>query len=104
MSPKRSRAHDDDLRPEYDFRHGIRGKYLERYRQGTNVVLLDPDVAAVFKDRASVNDALRALVAVADASVNANPRTASTPSERSRRPKNSVQSRIRKRRTGSTRG
>ena len=47
------------MRPEYDLRGGVRGKYYERYRQGTNVVLLEPDVAKVFKDSAIVNEALR---------------------------------------------
>jgi len=69
MSQRRKLAGDDDLRPEYDFRGGLRGKYFERYRQGTNVVLLDADVAAVFKNPVAVNDALRALVAVAAARV-----------------------------------
>jgi len=50
------------MRPEYDLRGGIRGKYYERYREGTNVVLLDPDVAAVFHDSQSVNKALRGLI------------------------------------------
>jgi hypothetical protein len=49
-----------EIRPEYDS-GGVRGKYAERYAQGTNVVLLDPDVAEVFRDQASVNRALRAL-------------------------------------------
>lgn len=53
--------------PEYDFSNAVRGKYYERYRQGTNVVLLDPDIAEVFPNATAVNDALRALVAVADA-------------------------------------
>ena len=56
---------DDELRPEYDFsqlKGGVRGKYTERYRKGTNLVLLDPDVAAVFPDAKSVNDALRQLL------------------------------------------
>ena len=52
-------AKDDDMRPEYDLRGGVRGKYYERYRQGTNVVLLEPDVAQVFRDSATVNEALR---------------------------------------------
>ena len=69
MSQKRKPAGDDDLRPEYHFADGVRGKYFERYRQGRNVVLLDADVAAVFKNPAAVNDALRALVAVAVAQV-----------------------------------
>ena len=55
------------LRPEYDFSSGVRGKHHEAYRQGSNVVLLDPDVAAVFKDSDAVNAALRALARVAHA-------------------------------------
>jgi hypothetical protein len=55
--------------PEYDFTGAVRGKYYERYRQGTNVVLLDPDVAAAFKDSVAVNDALRLLVSIAEAKV-----------------------------------
>jgi len=56
---------EDDLQPEYDFSQmegGVRGKYVERYRQGTNLVLLDPDVAAAFPDAKAVNDALRLLL------------------------------------------
>jgi hypothetical protein len=53
---------DDDMLPEYDLSGGVRGKYVDRYRQGTNVILLDPDVAAKFPDSKAVNDALRALV------------------------------------------
>src|SRR4029077_5451069 len=49
------------MRPEYDFTKGVRGKYVEAYRSGTNLVLLDADVAAVFPDAASVNRALRVL-------------------------------------------
>ena len=49
----------DEMRPEYDLRGGVRGKYYERYKQGTNVVLLEPDVAKVFRDSATVNKALR---------------------------------------------
>ncbi|MGI8766863.1 MAG: hypothetical protein ACR2KM_10210 [Gemmatimonadaceae bacterium] len=59
----------DELRDEYDFtpeqlRGAVRGKYAERYAQGTNLVLLDPDVAEVFPDAAAVNQALRALASV----------------------------------------
>lgn len=67
MNPKPQSRNDDDMLPEYDFSNAVRGKYYERYRQGTNVVLLDPDVAEVFPNATAVNDALRALVAVADA-------------------------------------
>ena len=49
----------DEMRPEYDLRGGVRGKYYERYKAGTNVVLLEPDVAKVFRDSATVNEALR---------------------------------------------
>ena len=55
----------DEMRPEYDIRGGVRGKYYERYRQGTNVVILEPDVAAVFHNSESVNRALRILIDVA---------------------------------------
>lgn len=52
----------DTMRPEYDFRGGVRGKYVARYRAGTNVVVLDPDVAAAFGTSEAVNRALRALL------------------------------------------
>ena len=51
----------DTLRKEYDFSGGARGKHYVAYRRGTNVVLLEPDVAEVFKDSAAVNQALRAV-------------------------------------------
>ena len=56
---------EDDLRPEYDFSQmegGVRGKYVQRYREGTNLVLLDPDIAVAFPDAKAVNDALRLLL------------------------------------------
>jgi hypothetical protein len=59
---------EDDMRPEYDFsqlKGKVRGKYVERYREGTNLVLLDPDVAAAFPDAKTVNEALRLLMNVA---------------------------------------
>jgi hypothetical protein len=56
---------DDDLLPEYDFSGAERGRYYERYRQGSNVVLLEPDVAQAFKDSESVNRALRLLLDLA---------------------------------------
>ena len=62
---KDSAKEKDDLRPEYDFsklKGHVRGKYVERYREGTNLVLLDPDVAAAFPDAKAVNDALRLLI------------------------------------------
>jgi len=68
-APSRARARktaSDEILPHYDFRGGVRGKYAARYREGTNVVLLEPDVAARFPDAASVNRALRALAEIAD--------------------------------------
>jgi hypothetical protein len=56
---------DDDLEAEYDFTGAERGKYFERYQQGTNVVLLDADVAQAFKDSESVNQTLRLLLGLA---------------------------------------
>ena len=60
---------EDDLRPEYDLsklKGGVRGKYAQRYKSGTNLVLLDSDVAEVFKDNESVNEALRLLIKIAE--------------------------------------
>lgn len=48
-----------DMRAEYDFHSGVRGKYARRFAEGTNLVALDPDVAAAFPDSAAVNRALR---------------------------------------------
>jgi hypothetical protein len=59
-------ATQDDILPRYDFSRGVRGKYAARYREGTNVVLLEPDVAKRFPDAAAVNRALRVLAEVAD--------------------------------------
>jgi len=56
---------DDDLEPEYDFSGAVRGKYYQRYQQGTNVVLLDADGAQAFKDSEAVNRALRLLLDLA---------------------------------------
>jgi hypothetical protein len=52
------------MRKEYDFRKGVRGKYAKKYQEGSNIVLLDPDVAKVFKTPTSVNKALRALTEI----------------------------------------
>ena len=55
---------DKDMLEEYDFSEGVRGKYAKRYGEGTNVVVIEPDVAEFFPDHDSVNDALRHLAAV----------------------------------------
>lgn len=51
----------ESMRKEYDFGKGVRGKYTGKYKAGTNLVLLDPDVAEVFKTPRAVNQALRSL-------------------------------------------
>ena len=67
MKKKDESENLDELRPEYDLREllkdGVRGKYTERYKQGTNLVPLDPDVAEVFADNnEAVNEALRLVI------------------------------------------
>jgi hypothetical protein len=65
MKKPPSKRNNDEMRAEYDFSGGVRGKYVDRYRRGTNVVLLDPALAEAFPDSESVNEALHALLAVA---------------------------------------
>jgi hypothetical protein len=63
----RKRGRRNGMQPEYDLselKGGVRGKYVVRFREGTNLVLLSPDVAAYFPDEQSVNKALRALIGV----------------------------------------
>lgn len=72
MKKQLEREESDEPRPEYDaelIRSGVRGKYAERYRAGTNLVLLAPDVAEAFPNDEAVNDALRMLKRVASASL-----------------------------------
>ena len=62
------KAKSDELRPEYrreDIGPGIRGKYADAYRSGTNLVLLSPDVAQAFPTEEAVNEALRSLIELA---------------------------------------
>jgi hypothetical protein len=64
-------AKKEEMRREYrreDLGKGIRGKYYEEYKKGTNLVLLSPDVASAFPDDASVNEALRGLIKIAQQS------------------------------------
>ncbi len=65
MSQLISPEQEDDLQPEYDFSQGVRGKHYQSFREGTNVVLLDEDVAKIFKSSESVNRALRLLLDLA---------------------------------------
>ena len=57
--------HGNGMRKEYDFSGGVRGKYAVRYAQGSNVVVLEPDVARLYPDAEAVNRALRAIAKVA---------------------------------------
>ncbi len=65
MSPKNNSEPEDEMRDEYDFSGGVRGKFYKEYMKGTNVVLLDADVAEVFHDSETVNQALRTLITIA---------------------------------------
>ena len=64
MNQERENDPEQDMLGEYDFSGGERGKYVNRFQRGCNVVVLDPDVAKVFTDSESVNQALRALVTI----------------------------------------
>ena len=80
------RVGDDDILLEYDFSRAGPNPYAQRYAGGTNVVALDPDVAAVFPDAKAVNRALRALAGIIQdttrksSAVRTKPKTARTPS------------------------
>ena len=65
MNQESKMTDNDQMRAEYDFSGGVRGKYYEAYMQLSNVVVLDPDVAEIFRDSASVNEALRLLAKIA---------------------------------------
>ena len=64
MKKASAKTGDKEMQPEYDFSTGVRGKYFRRYRRGTNVVVLEPDVAKFFSDAQTVNDSLRALAGI----------------------------------------
>ena len=66
MNPKNEQNEVDQMRDEYDFSGGVRGKYARRFAQGSNIVVLDEDVARIFKDSQSVNAALREIARIAE--------------------------------------
>lgn len=69
MSEEIIKDTEDEMRPEYDIselKGRVRGKYVDRYRTGTNLVRLESDVQAAFPDAEAVNEALRMLMKVAD--------------------------------------
>ena len=71
---------DDVLRPEYDLaqllKGAVRGKYAERYKAGTNLVLLAPDVANAFPDEEAVNEALRLVIQLSKVQIRIKPQAA----------------------------
>jgi len=70
MKKVNSKKMADDLRPEYnlsELKGSVRGKYAKRFQQGTNLVLLSPDVAKYFPDERAVNAAMRSLIGIAKA-------------------------------------
>lgn len=72
MKKKSEAKLDDELRAEYDFskmRGGVRGKYAKQFHAGTNLILLEPEIAKVFPNDEAVNEALRQLIKIAKARV-----------------------------------
>jgi hypothetical protein len=61
---KKATRKNNEMRDHYDFTGGVRGKYARRYAEGSNVVVLDPDVARLFPNREAVNDTLRAVARI----------------------------------------
>jgi hypothetical protein len=87
MKKDSARPRDDDVRPEYDLsrlKGGVRGKYYRRAIAGTNLVLIDPELAAVFPDARSVNRALRLLADAAEAAAKPEPQRRKRLTERAR--------------------
>ena len=85
MKKASAKRGDDDLRPEYDLaklKGGVRGKYYRRATAGTNLVLIEPDLAEVFRDGESVNRALRLLVDTAEAATGPTGRRHGAPNRR----------------------
>ncbi len=64
MKKARNKSNESQIRTEYDFSGGVRGKHAGSYARGTNVVVLEPDVAKVFPTTESVNRSLRALAGI----------------------------------------
>jgi hypothetical protein len=75
---KKQTEPDDELRPEYDMKsllkEGVRGKYAEQYHSGTNLVLLEPEVAKAFPNDKAVNEALKLVIKLTKLQENANPK------------------------------
>ena len=69
MKKKASEGDGPPIRAEYDFSKGVRRKYAQRFKQGTNIIVLAPETAEGFPDSAAVNDALKALVQIVNRKV-----------------------------------
>jgi hypothetical protein len=78
MNQKVKTRSTGEMRREYDFSGGVRGRFYKEYIKGTNVVLLEPDVAEVFPDSQAVNAALRALAEIAKRQTKIKPKKAKT--------------------------
>jgi len=88
MKKARTNKRADELRPEYDLsklKGGVRGKYYGQARAGTNLVLIEPDLANVFPDTDSVNRALRLLADTAEAAAGHPKRVRHVPKQRLKR-------------------
>ena len=72
--PRSHGVDEDIMRPEYDFSRAVRGVSAARYAEGTNVVLLDPDVAEIFPDTRAVNEALRTMARLTRGTLRRRPR------------------------------
>jgi len=68
-NPESTEQLDDEMRPEYDFSGGVRGKYHKAYQRSRSVIVLDPDVAEIFWDSVVVNEALPLLAKIAKSAV-----------------------------------
>ena len=62
LAPSADNMNVNNMKQEYDFSNGERGKYLKKYQAGTNIVVLDPEVAKLFPDSQAVNDALKTIM------------------------------------------
>jgi hypothetical protein len=88
MKNKVSKPSVDDLRPEYDFDYSkaVRGKYYRRLlEEGSNVIVLDPEIAKAFRDSAAVNEALRSLLEIAQSTKRLTSRSTGSPKKRASR-------------------
>ncbi|MCA9438918.1 MAG: hypothetical protein KC978_24245 [Candidatus Omnitrophica bacterium] len=73
MPKPKPNPNDPEMLDEYDFSDGVRGKYADRFREGTNLIKLDEDVARLFPDSKSVNEALRAIAGIIEGQTKTTP-------------------------------